>query len=671
LPGTGKLSRWLSAGILCIALPQTLNAEFSRGYHYEPSAAQSRFDQRKRYQDAIYYITSGQRSRYLKIKDSLRNYPLYPYLEYTDMAYRISRQSVEDMRSFADQYQDTPLPEQLIQHYLQNQGKAGRWQNFMAFADKVSLTDRNTCYHAYALARTGDETAAMRATRELWLVPFSQPKECDPIFKLWRDNGHLDAETAWERYVISIEANEITLANYLVRFLANEDRPHASNLKLVHTRPTYVARVDRYTGDHPRIRQLVLHGITRLARSKPDQAFNVLQQYERHHEFDPVALEATYVSVGKRLARGADAENHADALPIDLRAHPDLVAAQIRQALRQGNWSQVLVLLHLLPETAQTEPRWRYWKARVLSFSDSDVDRQMSEDLFRQLATQRNFYGFLSADTLQLPYDYEDQPIPVTNEEVLALELAPGIQRSLELLTIGERSRARREWYFTTSDFSNRERAIAARVSVRWGWYKPAIQSLIDAEAWNDIGHRFPIAYRETFTQHARSADIPVNWGLAIARQESAFMPDAKSSSGALGVMQLMPPTAKLTAQRSGFKYKSKSELTDPMVNIYLGSQYLGQMLRRFNNNRILASAAYNAGPSRVDRWINDELPFDVWIETIPFIETRNYVQNVLIFAAIYGRQLNLEQPMIYAHEYLDFSDTAVTASTAPVTETF
>lgn len=148
-------------------------------------------------------------------------------------------------------------------------------------------------------------------------------------------------------------------------------------------------------------------------------------------------------------------------------------------------------------------------------------------------------------------------------------------------------------------------------------------------------------------------------------------MPDAKSSSGALGVMQLMPPTAKLTASWSGFKYKSKSELTDPMVNIYLGSQYLGQMLRRFNNNRILASAAYNAGPSRVDRWINDKLPFDVWIETIPFIETRNYVQNVLIFAAIYGRQLNLEQPMIYAHEYLDFSDTRVTATTEPKAETF
>ena len=134
-------------------------------------------------------------------------------------------------------------------------------------------------------------------------------------------------------------------------------------------------------------------------------------------------------------------------------------------------------------------------------------------------------------------------------------------------------------------------------------------------------------------------------------------MPDARSSSGALGVMQLMPRTARGTAKALGIRYKSSSELTNPSLNIKLGSQYLGQMLRRFGNNRILASAAYNAGPSRVDSWINRAVPFDVWIETIPFSETRQYVQNVLMFSTIYSNQLAIEQPLIFGHEYDAFTD--------------
>ena len=646
-----------------ITLASTARAEFSRGHDYQPSASLSRYDQRKLYQDAIYFITSGQRNRYLKVKDRLRSYPLFPYLQYTDMAYRISRQSSEDIAQFADQYQDTPLANALVQHYLHNQGKRQRWQNFLKFYSPEVSSKRNACYYAYALARTGNLEQAIEEARKLWLVEYSQPDECDPIFKLWRDNGYLDADTAWQRYLISIKANKITLANYLVRFLAHDDRSFASNLKQLHTRPSHIERTSRYRLQHPRNRQVILHGLTRLARSKPDVAFDLLQEYQQQHTFEPEALTSTYVSIGKRFASRGDPDGRTERLPVDLRAHPDLLESLLRLALRQLDFSQVLVLIHLLPQDLQDHPRWQFWKARVLADSSDPADREMSQGIYEQLTKERTFHGFLSADALDKPYNFVDEPTPVTNEEIMALEETPGIQRALELFSLGERSRARREWYFTTQEFSNKERAIAARVAVRWGWYKPAIQSLIEAAAWNDLDFRFPIAYRETFIHQARTSDIPVNWSLAIARQESAFMPDAKSSSGALGVMQLMPATAKLTAEWTGMKYKSSSELTNPAVNIRLGSQYLGQMLRRFNNNRILASAAYNAGPGRVDRWINSEIPFDVWIETIPFIETRNYVQNVLIFAAIYSKKMSLAQPMIYAHEYRDFSDTRITAT--------
>ena len=128
-----------------------------------------------------------------------------------------------------------------------------------------------------------------------------------------------------------------------------------------------------------------------------------------------------------------------------------------------------------------------------------------------------------------------------------------------------------------------------------------------------------------------------------------------------MGLMQLMPATAKQTARRHGVKYSAPIDLIDPYKNIKLGTAYLGNMFRRFSNNRILASAAYNAGPTRVKRWLNPALPLDVWIETIPFKETRNYVQNVLMFASIYSRRLNLDQPLIYPNEWGDFSQPTIT----------
>ena len=206
-------------------------------------------------------------------------------------------------------------------------------------------------------------------------------------------------------------------------------------------------------------------------------------------------------------------------------------------------------------------------------------------------------------------------------------------------------------------DFDDRKLAAAARVAQNWGWYEQSIQTLIDSDRWDDLRVRFPLAFHDTFLAHARELDIPVNWTLAIARQESAFMPDAKSSSGALGVMQLMPATAQHTADRYGIPYRGSEQLIDPLTNISLGTAYLGEMFRRFGGNRILASAAYNAGPLRVERWIEGrDVDLDVWIETIPFRETRGYVQNILFFSVIFAYRLDQPQQLIDPREREQFA---------------
>lgn len=646
------------------ALASTALGSFN--FSGDQTATESRYEQRERYKTLLYQIKTNQHSRYESNKAELANYPLYPYLEYQSLIHRLSRQSSANIIQFVDQYSDTPLASQLMQNWLYSLGKKGEWQTFITHYDpEANNTKENACFHAYALWRNKQVEQALQAAANLWLVAYSQPDECDPIFKVWRDNGGLTAEIAWQRYETAIMANQVTLANYLERYISREDKSTAARLKRFHVQPKRLISENATGPDTERGRRILAHGIERLAKRDSTAALKTLKSVESRYQFEPDVLTYLYNVIGIRLARNIETLPLLESLPIDLTEDQDLVAAQLLTQIKQLNWSSALVYLNLLPEEAQQSFRWQYWQGRILLGSRSEADIQQGRTIFQSLAKERSFYGFLAADALKLPYSYEDAPETITHEQVHALEETPGVQRALELFSLGEMTRARREWRFTTQDFSNIELRIAARVAEKWGWHEQAIRSMITAKAWDDLAPRFPLAYQDNFIAGSRTEDIPVTWSMAIARQESAFMADAKSSGGALGLMQLMPATARQVAKESGISLRSSSELTDPLTNIKLGTAYLGKMFRRFNHNRILASAAYNAGPSRVDRWLDSSLPLDVWIETIPFSETRNYVQNVLVFSSIYSRKLDQRIPLIFAHERQDFSNPELSL-TAP-----
>lgn len=648
--------------IIASGMPTHSVADFSRGAGYKPTVAVDRFEQRQMYLDAIHLIKTSQFSRLQKLKPQLRTYPLYPYLVYTEISYRISRQSEQDILRFVEQYRDTPLVEPLLTHWLANLAKRGKWETFATHYDKVTPTKKLACQHAYGLYKVGMVDQALAQAEKLWTVGFSQPDECDPIFHVWRGADGITPEIAWRRFALSLRENNKDLSSYLMRFVDRKDKPYASNYRQVHLKPKTIKRYKSFKATNARNREIILHGVKRLSRIDPEDALLTLDQYKKVQDFNPVELEDAYAYIGVRLAGKSSNLPLIDSLPVNLREQPTLVEARIRQSLEHGDWSNVMILINLLPQEQQDSNRWQYWKARALGISADKADRQIARKIMIELSSERSFYGFVSADILQNQYNYQDEPSPVTLEQILSLEESPGVQRALELFALGERSRARREWYFSTSDFNNIERDVAARVALRWGWYKASIQTMIDAGAWNHLDHRFPIAYADNFISHARRVNIPVQWSLAVARQESSFMTDAKSSAGALGVMQLMPATAKQVAAKIGVTYSSNNSLTNPDLNIRLGTNYLGQMLRRFDNNRILASAAYNAGPGRVNQWLNPNVPFDVWIEVIPFTETRNYVQNVLMFSSIYSRRMNERQPLIYTHERNYFSPQQIGA---------
>ena len=147
----------------------------------------------------------------------------------------------------------------------------------------------------------------------------------------------------------------------------------------------------------------------------------------------------------------------------------------------------------------------------------------------------------------------------------------------------------------------------------------------------------FPVPDTELMNLINKNTEIPLPVTLAITRQESAFDIKAKSRAGARGLMQLMPRTARITAKKNNYKYKRIYLTSRPAYNVKIGSFYFKEMLNKFNGSYVLALAAYNAGPSRVNRWLKtygdprkNEIDPVTWMELIPISETRNYVQRVI-----------------------------------------
>tara|TARA_Y100001934_G_scaffold37082_1_gene42818 strand:- start:264 stop:2273 length:2010 start_codon:yes stop_codon:yes gene_type:complete len=647
----------LIALLLALSAAPFARADDAVQFGLEPGApvAHEQFEARKRYRELKRLIESGQHSRYADRRGELSDYPLFAYLEYTWHAYRMSRMTPRALEAFAATYPDTPLPGLLRSAWLRHLGQRGQWRQLATHYTPGSGDDKLACHYANALYRTGQDQAAHAATRELWLVGASQPDACDAAFRLWRDAGQLSGTLAWERFELALARNRYKLASYLVRFIPNEERALANKFREVHQRPQRISAHSRYRADGPRERRLILHGVRRLARRSAADAYAALRTYETSHDFTRDELRETYVYVGKRLASDYSGDPLIYDVPIDAETSHELLEARLRYALRKQDWSEVLVGLHRLPEARANSNRWRYWRARALLESSDAIDLGTGRTLLEALATTRSFYGFLAADILGQEYNFRHEPKYFTADEVRRVEEIPGVHRAYELLALDEVVHARREWRFTTTRLTPRQQEIAAKTARRWGWHERAIRSMIDAEAWNDLDVRFPLAHQDEFTQHAMRENIPLTWAYAITRQESAFMTDAKSGAGARGLMQLMPATARLVAGRTGIRIADEATLYEPEVNIRLGTAYLGEMLRRFDQNRLVASAAYNAGPMRAARWMDASLPLDIWVETIPFVETRDYVQNVAMFAAIYATRMGLSQPLIYPHEYRGF----------------
>lgn len=594
---------------------------------------------RKDYDAAVRAIDKGQWATYSKLRPSLDGYPLAIYLDYQQLARQVRSVSAADAQAFMDRSENSPLTNRFLSLYLHEAGKQRRWDDFLELMPDEPNSVVLQCYFYRARLATGDSTAAYGGARKLWVHGKSQPRQCDPLFKAWMKAGQLTDAIVWERLVNAFDERQGSLMRYIARQGSSALAPWSDRLLAVYQKPESL-RAQVLPPDQPYSADIASHGLAYLARYSPEKA----QQYWRLYKQELTFTQEHARAIESAIAlRALFAKKHALGTWLEgalARLQDDkLVEIRLRWALAEGDWAAVEKTLPLLSSQARQSSSWRYWEATMHARSGRG---DAATALLTELAGERGYYSFLAADKLGQAYAFEHETLATSQAllDGLPSHAQDVVKRIAELHYHDEANLAHSEWFTmlrgTPDPLQQQQLAMLAADQ---GWYRMAIDAANRAKAWNALELRFPLPYQSTFEQFAQAANVPSTELMAIARRESAFFPEARSPVGARGLMQIMPATGRQVASSIGKRHRN-ADLYNVEHNVQLGSTYYRQLLDRFGGNRVLSLAAYNAGPHRVDRWRRDAgkgVPVDVWVETIPFKETRNYVQAVLAYNVVFG----------------------------------
>jgi soluble lytic murein transglycosylase len=600
--------------------------------------------QRQQFLDARAALSAGDTTRFHEIAAGLRDYPLYPYLRYAELRRGWAEQQDEDIRAFLEAYADLPLADLLRSSWLRHLGKQQQWERFLAFY-RGSQSTELACYKLQAESSEPPTEAWLDQVQALWLVGHSQPDACDPVFDVLADSPRMTRELVWSRIRLAFGKGKLGLASYLARRLPEPDRHWVGRWRRAHVSPAEMLADPAMQSDTVVTRDIVLHALKRLGRGDASAARERWLTLRDKYAFSD--QQRAELERGLALYAAYERDPNAFAWLGELPASvvdDKVIEWRARTALRTRNWEGLLASIKAMDASRLESSEWRYWKAYALEQLDQEA---VAMAFFGELAGKRDYYGFLAADQLDWTYTLTHDGIASEEAELNALLARyPGLVRARELFLAGEAQDARREWRYLINTLTPRELELAALLAHRWGWHDRAILTAARAGHLDDLELRFPVLYEEQVGTVAKAFDLEPAWIFGVMRQESAFMADARSPAGALGLMQLMPATGRSTARLLELPKPSRQTLLQADPNIRIGSGYLRHILDRFDGNQALATAAYNAGPQRVKGWLpeDESLPGPVWVDTIPFTETRRYVRAVLAFTTVY--ESKLERPV-------------------------
>lgn len=598
----------------------------------------------------------------------LQQYVLWPDLRATWLRANIVNAPAADIESFLHQYGPLRPARELRYRHALNLAGSGDLAGYLRIYEQF-YQGRNfaklDCLSLQAELEAGRTRRVDQRAIDLWLVGTSQVSECDPVFEYLTDNSLLGPVEYLTRFELAVEKRNFTLAQWLAKEIDQQHVEQAALWLKAQGHPEDFLTSKRRRGGSEALRAQLVYAAERLAYRDPELALKVWNRVSKRHKFPETQKLRTHRHIALWTARDHLPGAYGLLVKLSPAAQNDEVLRwRARTSLRNSHWANLLTDIAMMSAAERETEAWRYWRAIALQRSGQGL---VAVKELEALSLERSYYGFLAADETGSNYALDHTQLPADEVAIAALSARPDFIRARELFLVGQDGRGRSEWDAITRLLSAADKIQAAILADRWGWHSRAISTVANLGEYDDLSLRYPLPFKTTFEQSSSLANIAPTWAYGVARSESLFMRDARSSAGAIGLMQLMPATGRRMAQQINLPYSGLATLTNPVSNIRLGTSYLGQMAKRYNGNQVLATAAYNAGPHRVDRWLpeNGSIDARVWIENIPFNETRQYVQRVLAAQAIFhwrmtGKIRRLSDEWSQVHAAPDAQQVAV-----------
>lgn len=561
---------------------------------------------------------------------------LEAYPAYWALSLAIDKADPTAVRAFLQRHADTPLADPLRRDWLKALGAAGQWDLFRQEFPALASDDAEVACYALQDRLGRDDAEALKEARALWLAGREAPAACTPAFEAAARERLIGPPEAWERIRKVLAAGNVSEARRANAFLPNRERMNEKSLDRAAADPAkYIA------GEKTRIpgratHELLLFAVTRLARTRPDDAAALWKAHA------PVLGPDDPRQGWARIAHAAAQQHHPRALEwYALAGEGPFTAPQLqwkaRAALRAGDWAALRSAVNLMPPEEARDPAWRYWLARALA---AEGAKPAAEAILRPLSRERHFYGLLAAEELGATEEPDWTARPVAEEDLARIRGIPAVGRAIALYRVEMNAEAFREWVFALRAVDDRGLLAASEVALQAGMADRAIGAADRTASLHDFARRYPIHHREPLAAAARQWNVDEALLFGIIRQESRFNAGAKSRAGAMGLMQLMPATARWVAKQIPVQSYRPALLTQPDVNVTMGTYYFHRVLSDLGDP-ILATAGYNAGPGRAKRW-RDAKPLEgaAYAESIPFDETRDYVKKVMANAWFYSHRL-------------------------------
>lgn len=596
----------------------------------EPTAQQAAFE------SALAAVRDDQP---LVVPPLLRGYPLLPYLEGTVVQRLIARDRPEAdaaWPAFREAHPDHPWRRDLEREWWRSLARRQAWPVLLAVMPQPPELPDLRCAHLQARLASGQRDAALvRDIQAVFRTGQSLPEACTRPFEWLRDSGHRPAALVRERFDLAVEASEWGLARYLLRLLPEDQRAHPTRTLQLRSDPGTALPALLAAPPKPLPVEDIMVGWRALTRADPEGAARLAPRIAALPGLPADARSAVWSGLGLRQSWSR--------LPTALTyfrkggAADDLTHAwRIRAALWAGDWQQADAWLGMLPPAMAEEARWRYWRARA---RQAVGDVAAAKAGFQALRSANNVYALLAAWRLGEAVVPRPVPGPPADPAVQAdLEKHPAIRRMQELHALGIRDWFNLEWF---AFMAGRDAAFANQVSrfaFAQGWWLHGVAAASQSQIFDDFVRLYPRPYDAGVMKAATETGVAPALLYAVIRQESLFERQAVSRANAFGLMQLLLPTARSVARRHDLPGPDRDDLFDPTVNIPLGARYLMEMRDRFDGQWLPAMGAYNAGPNAVARWLPEQpMAPDVWMENIPYNETREYIGKLLWHQAVFG----------------------------------